>query len=257
MKQQQLTAETSCINLRAEDGEIEESKVRAWFSWKTPLSPRSCSSENPITSSRCYFKGICRSLAGVMRGGAFSCFALGLMGSSLACSSIVQYPEDVEQISSEESRDAVAIQFLTQAKYWSEKGDSVRAEQYYVAAWQAGYPFREVLPQLLSTCMEGGRLRNALVYIETAQYEEPENAWLKMLSAILLWSLGDSAQAFQKALEVSAAKDAPAEIFYWKGVMFDEYLSDRHAARESFEEYLQREAGGRWSKQAQAYLDRY
>lgn len=252
-----FTVETVRAELCSEEGKTEMSRVRAGFSERLHSSSKSSFPENAVNPSELHCKGTSRSLIGLMwKAALFSCFALGLMGPSLACSSVIQHPEDVEQIASEESRNTVVAQFLTQARYWSEKGDSVRAEQYYVAAWQAGHPFGEVLPHLLNTCMEGGRLRNALIYIETAQHEEPENAWLKMLSAVLLWSLGDSAQAFQRALEVSAAENAPAEIFYWKGVMFEEYLSDRDAARESFEEYLQRDAQGQWSKQAQAYLAR-
>lgn len=253
-----FTVTTVCGDVGSEEGTAKMNRGRARFSEKLHSSPKNSFPENAVNPSELYCKGTSRSLTGLMREAAFfSCFALGLMGSSLACSSVIQHPEDVEQIPSEESKNTVVAQFLTQAKYWSEKGDSVRAEQYYVAAWQAGHPFGEVLPHLLNTCMEGGRLRNALIYIETAQHEAPENAWLKMLSAVLLWSLGDSAQAFQRALEVSAAENAPAEIFYWKGVMFEEYLLDRDAARESFKEYLHRDAQGRWSKQAQAHLARH
>lgn len=94
------------------------------------------------------------------------------------------------------------------------RGDSVRAEQYLVAALEHGYPEERGLPWLLRVCIEGSRLRSAVRHASLHLERHPDELELEPLVATLLVALGERERArsrLERALERASAKaNAPA-----------------------------------------------
>jgi hypothetical protein len=66
----------------------------------------------------------------------------------------------------------------------------LRAEQYYLAAVDAGVPDADVFPLLVETCIESGRFRSALSHVEARLLEQPDSPALLKLSSALRQTLG-------------------------------------------------------------------
>lgn len=105
---------------------------------------------------------------------------------------------------------------LARGESYRTRGDTQRAESYFVAAWRGGAPQERVLPRLLELCVATGQLRAGLEYVERALRERPGEPRLRVLRVILLWALGDGERARFLASEWGEGLELPAELsFLW------------------------------------------
>ena len=75
------------------------------------------------------------------------------------------------------------------------QGDYIRAEQYFTAARDHGFPEERVLPMLMQVCIHSARYSAALGYAEPYLETHPENWGLRMLMATIQMGLGNAAAA--------------------------------------------------------------
>jgi Flp pilus assembly protein TadD len=136
----------------------------------------------------------------------------------------------------------------------AQRGDSLRAEQYYLAAQRAGYPESKVLPSLLEVCVSSGRLRSALGYAEPYLRRHPEDFRLRHLVASIHLGLGDSARAFRELQRVLSESPSHAASHYLLAVLASEAFADTAAARHHFQAYLKLEPHGDHAAEATAWL---
>src|SRR5690606_32430108 len=104
---------------------------------------------------------------------------------------------------------------LSQGRFFAARGESVRAEQYFLAAVQEGVPRSEVFPELLQSCVESGRLRSALHHVEEEIRMRSEEPSLLQLAASLSWALDHKRAAFgfvSRLEQVAASR--PASLLF-------------------------------------------
>jgi tetratricopeptide (TPR) repeat protein len=116
-------------------------------------------------------------------------------------------------------------------------GDSVRAEQYWSLALNAGASHQEVLPALLRVCIAGSRLRAAVNYAEPYLRNHPEAKELRYLVATLHVSLGQERPA-RLHLEKLLKEDTTfSDAHYLLGIL-DQASEDPEAALLHYRQYL-------------------
>jgi tetratricopeptide (TPR) repeat protein len=137
---------------------------------------------------------------------------------------------------------------------FARSGDSVRAEHYFNAALEAGYPEAKGFPDLISACIAGGRLRSALSYAEPRLRRHPSDVRLRYLIATLYLGLGQVDRA-QHHLDTVLSIDAnDVEAHYLLASLQDEHLHNEPAARKHFEAYLALLPKGEHSEEVKLWL---
>jgi hypothetical protein len=127
------------------------------------------------------------------------------VGSLLGCSAAPLTPSPVHP---DRARAAEAARLHAEGKRASERGDSVRAEQYLTAALRAGHDPRETLGLLLSLCLRNAHVRTALTVAEPHLAANPDDIPLRYLVATLKHSLKDHRGARRElALVLERAPD--------------------------------------------------
>jgi tetratricopeptide (TPR) repeat protein len=117
-------------------------------------------------------------------------------------------------------------------------GDLTRAEQYYAAALNQGYPEDKALPLLLRVCVESGRYQVAIDYAEPYLRKKPREHQLRVLVGSLYSAIGDHARArasYETALV--AAPDDPVS-HYALAVLLRDQFHEVVSADQHFREYL-------------------
>jgi predicted Zn-dependent protease len=139
----------------------------------------------------------------------------------------------------------------------SRHGDSVRAEQYLVAALSRGYPEDVAVPALTRICIAGLRLRAALSYAEPYSVRHPRDVALTQLVAAVHWALGEPerARGILDGLVTSRPEYAPAR--YFLGILLRDALADPEAASAQLAAYLGRAPDGEHAAEARAWLEEY
>jgi Flp pilus assembly protein TadD len=134
------------------------------------------------------------------------------------------------------------------------QGDTVRAEQYVVAAIERGFSVAEALPLLIEVCVASNRLSSALSHAEPHLREHPEQWPLRHVIGTLYLGLGRIDDA-QRELErvVAEAPDAPMPRFNL-GMLLYEHRDDREAARPHLERYLELAPQGRHASEVRSVL---
>jgi thioredoxin-like negative regulator of GroEL len=79
---------------------------------------------------------------------------------------------------------------LEKGRLFAERGQSLRAEQYFLAAREAGAAPGEVLVLLVDTCIKSGRYRSALSHVEARLLDAPFDQALRELAIALRRTLG-------------------------------------------------------------------
>jgi tetratricopeptide (TPR) repeat protein len=129
----------------------------------------------------------------------------GLVGCSSSRGEVPNYPSDL--------RDPAAL--LKVAATFAARGESNRAEQYYVAALQAGAEPAEVYPSLVDACIQAGRLGSALQHAERHLRDAPDDLRLLRLSASLSEALGhvDAAREYAEQIARQSERGIEEELF--------------------------------------------
>lgn len=110
--------------------------------------------------------------------------------------------------------------WLEQGRELSRLGQSVRAEQYLLAAWDAGASVDEVAPLLIEICVRDGRIRSALIYVQRVRHARPNDSAVLQLSATLHLALGQSARAQEDVAALEILEPTRPEALFFLG----EYL---------------------------------
>ncbi len=177
------------------------------------------------------------------------CFiASTLVLAALGCSGTVSEPPPAAG----PRATAPGAELFEEGRRATERGDSVRAEQYLTLAVQSGYPREQALPLLLRACLEGSRLRAALDHAEAYLREHPEHRRLRYLVATLYVSLGQRDQAELELEQLLAAHAGDADAHYLSGVLAAD--SDGERAREHFLAYLDLAPRGERSAEVRSRL---
>jgi tetratricopeptide (TPR) repeat protein len=134
------------------------------------------------------------------------------------------------------------------------RGDTLRAEQYFLAAQRAGQPAAEVLPRLLEVCVSSDRLRSALGYAEPYLRAHPEDFRLRHLVGSIHFGLGDAARAYRELQAVLSDAPSYAPSHYLLAVIADESFADLEDARRHFQGYLALEPHGPHAAEASSWL---
>lgn len=147
-----------------------------------------------------------------------------------------------------------ASSLFDRASFFSERGDSVRAEQYFVAAVREGYPEHRVLPHLLRTCLQASRLRAARTYAESYVLRHPEAHAVRTLLASLHLALGDTDAARSELEHVLSFTPTHATAHYLLAVIARDFALDACNARAEFTEYLALAPDARRAAEARRFL---
>ncbi len=140
------------------------------------------------------------------------------------------------------------------AKQFHSIGDLNRAEQYYSAAMQQGYPENAVLPLLLRVCIQANRFQVAIDYAEPALKKNPGDHRLRLVVASLYSAIGQPAKAREHYQTVLATAPDDATAHYALGVLLRDEFDDRVGADEHFRAYLRLEPDGPHVEEAKASL---
>lgn len=163
--------------------------------------------------------------------------------------------EKVSQAQSPSSPPRQSQHWLEQGRELSRLGQSVRAEQYLLAAWDAGASVDEVAPLLIEVCVKDGRLRSALFYVARVRRMQPSNTAVLQLSATLHSALGQSERAEQDVAALESLEPTQPEALFFLG----EYLllhGQCERGRKYLSEYLQRAPQGEDAPWARSLLSR-
>lgn len=134
-------------------------------------------------------------------------------------------------------------------------GDSVRAEQYLVAAIDRGFPEEAAMPALMHACVQSSRLSAALSYAKPFLARHPTQWPLRLLVATLHMGLEQPAKAREELVRVLRdAPEEPPEAHYFLGVLLRDELDDPEGSREHFRRYLALAPDGRHREEALAAL---
>lgn len=150
--------------------------------------------------------------------------------------------------------EATPEKLFARAQEFQALGDLTRAEQYYAAAMQQGYPEAKVLPVLLRVCIAGSRFRVAIDYAEPVLKKNPKDHKLRLVIASLYSAIGQPESA-RKHLE-TVLTDAPDEptAHFALGVLLRDEFNDRVEADKHFREYLRLEPKGPHVEEAKGSL---
>lgn len=122
----------------------------------------------------------------------------------------------------------------------SRMGQSVRAEQYFLASIDAGADEGLVLGDLIETCIASGRLRSAIDYVERALRGDPKSFELRRLAVSLYVSLGQTEAADEHVQVLVAVKKLPEELLLFMGEFFEQSGQQDQQALGYYQEYLGR-----------------
>jgi tetratricopeptide (TPR) repeat protein len=150
--------------------------------------------------------------------------------------------------------DVEAEELYAHGAALAQQGDSMRAEQYIVAAVERGFPVDEALPLLIQVCVASDRLSSALSHAEPHLRQHPDRWPLRHVVGTLYLGLGRVDDA-QRELErvVDQAPNAAMPHFHL-GMLLYENRGDREAARPHLERYLELDPDGRHVAEARSVL---
>jgi tetratricopeptide (TPR) repeat protein len=158
-----------------------------------------------------------------------------------------------EARASSESAQPSSVELFRLGKTAFERGDSIRAEQYFALARKEGYEPRLVIPVLIQVCLQGSRLRAALNHAEPFLLEHPEEEELRYLVATIHLSLGQSDAARMELQQLLQRSSVLADAFYLMGII--DLTDDPSSARHHFQEYLRLSPGGSHAAEVRSRLD--
>ncbi|HEX7478393.1 MAG TPA: tetratricopeptide repeat protein [Polyangiales bacterium] len=149
----------------------------------------------------------------------------------------------------------LAERYLQTGDAYLQRGDLLRAEQYFASAVQAGYPQIRALPRLLRACLAAGRVRAALGYAQSYLLDAPMDPAARYLVASLHVALGQPIEAHAELLQVVEERPDYAPAHYLLAALSREDLPDPRTARSELATYLQLAPSGPHAAEARAWLE--
>jgi predicted Zn-dependent protease len=140
--------------------------------------------------------------------------------------------------------------------FLADQGDDFAAEQYFDAARSAGYPEPAVIRELVSVCIQAGRLEQALAHAEAYIERSPDDWVLRHVIATIQFAKGEP-EAARRELELLLSEHPEhAESQFLLGVVLRDALADVAGARAAFEHYLALSPQGEHASEARTFLRR-
>lgn len=143
---------------------------------------------------------------------------------------------------------------LERGRTFATLGDPTRAEEYLVAALDAGAPPSDVMPLLLDVCVRGGRYRSAIQYAENHLRKWPRDVGTRLVLGTLYAAVGEHRSARLTLERVVSERPDEAQAHYTLGVLARDDDDDLQAADRHFREYLRIAPTGQHAEEARASL---
>jgi hypothetical protein len=181
-----------------------------------------------------------------------ACTALMCCASLMACAA--RGPERIAQDAQLAASERTPEKLLERGLGFAQIGDLTRAEQYLVAALDAGAPAETVLPKLLIVCIAATHYRAGIDYAAPELRRNPDNAHLRLVVAELETLTGDAGAArvdFDKVTTALPYEPAPHFAF---GRLLRDRFDDRVGADKEFRAYLTLEPHGEHANEARGSL---
>jgi tetratricopeptide (TPR) repeat protein len=174
--------------------------------------------------------------------------------TALAALSACGHSQPAQPRSADPLAAAPVSLLLKRGRAFAAAGDTIRAEQYLVAASNRGARYRDVVPLLLQTCIRGQRFRAALAHAEHYLARRPQDEKLRQMTGVLYLATGAPDRA-REALE-AVIEDSPdeAEPHYLLAMAHQQMGEHRLAARE-LRAFLDIEPNGAMARSARSWLD--
>jgi hypothetical protein len=151
-------------------------------------------------------------------------------------------------------QDQTAQQLFAAGQRIAADGDYIRAEQYFTAARDHGYPEDQLMPLLMQVCVRSSRYSAAVGYAMPYLETHPEDWRLRTLLATIQMGLGHPADARLSLEHVVAEAPDEAVPHYMLGVLLRDGLHDEPGMRTQFERYLALAPQGEHASEAREAL---
>jgi tetratricopeptide (TPR) repeat protein len=180
----------------------------------------------------------------------FGLFATGLLLAGLSGCSSATPEARLPPASATNAEQAQAL--FQRGREAADRGDSVRAEQYFSLALERGYDSSRVLPLLLRVCLASSRLRATLDHAEPYLRDHPEAEALRYLVATIHAGLGQTADAHLELEQLLRTNPNSADGHYLLGILDSD--TDASSARAHFRSYLDVTPGGEHAAEVRGRL---
>jgi Tfp pilus assembly protein PilF len=145
-------------------------------------------------------------------------------------------------------------QLIEVARELERRGDSLRAEQYWMEALDRGADADAVLPHLFSAYVRDRQYRLAAQRAEDHLRRHPNSTRVRLLLAALYQAVDDYAQAVRQYQTIVRAEPTRPDAHYALALALVEEGQDRASADEHFRRYLELAPNGPYAERAQAAL---
>lgn len=178
--------------------------------------------------------------------------SLSLLAALTGCGST---PADEAQRHMKELHASSAPHILVErGRAFAAVSDYTRAEDYFVAAIDAGASTEVTLPLLLDACVRAGKLRVAAQYAQSHLERHPADVETRAVLGTLRAALGDGHAAEVELAEAIRRRPRTASLRYTLAVVLRDVSHDSVSADRAFRDYLRLEPTGAHSEEARESL---
>lgn len=177
---------------------------------------------------------------------------LALASALVACekSAAQRVQDNLQKAREEQAPDKL----LARGRGFASVGDLTRAEEYLVAALDAGADPRATMAALLDVCVRAGKYRVAIQYAEAFLKQHPGDDGTRFVLGTLHAAVGDVAAARQELERVVTSRPRDTRARWTLAVLLRDQAQDPVAADPHFRAYLDAEPRGAHAEEARESL---
>lgn len=176
--------------------------------------------------------------------------ALGLGTFAAGCAAAQQVPTTPQP----EKPPLTETQLVAVAGALDQRGDVVRAEQYWTLALSQGAQAKAVLPKLMAAFVRDRQYRLALQYASEHLRKHPSDTKLRLLTGAIYEAVGDYAAAVQNYELVLGQEPRRADVHFVLAEVLRSSGADRARADLHYRKYLELAPHGPYAERAEATL---
>lgn len=143
---------------------------------------------------------------------------------------------------------------VARGRVFAAAGDDARAEEYFVAALDAGASSEHVIGPLLAACVHAGKLRVAAQYARGHLERHPADVRTRTVLGTLHAALGDARSAEDELGEAIRRAPRSASLRYTLAVILRDVGHDSRGADREFRHYLRLAPAGAHADEARESL---
>lgn len=151
-------------------------------------------------------------------------------------------------------RGLSATQLMEVAQELERRGDTARAQQYWMEALEQGAPAERVFPRLLSAYVRDRQYRLAAQRAEDHLRRYPNSLQVRVLLAALYQAMDDYPKAIAQYGIVVSEDPARADAHYALATALQAQGHDHARADLHYRKYLELDPSGQYAERAQAAL---